>query len=204
MEWERRNLLGERPSVREEQKLLTRRRLVEAAAVEFAERGYVATTVEHIAKVAGVSRATFYLHFAGKSELIAEIWGELRSGVVALHAELGASLSVTVELLEDWLQRTFDFYRRHRPLLLAVHEALALESDLSTIYGRRMAEIVSLLGPMISRARGVDVEHARLRASLLVMQHERFCHFWILRGVEFDASAARETLAQMWFEQVGA
>ena len=45
---------------------LQRQRLLRAAAGEFAERGYAATSAASIASRAGMSKATFYVHFSNK------------------------------------------------------------------------------------------------------------------------------------------
>ena len=49
---------------------LQRQRLLQAAAFEFAERGYAGASSESISKRAGMSKATFYEHFANKEECI--------------------------------------------------------------------------------------------------------------------------------------
>src|SRR3984885_5474822 len=57
-------------SMREQQRAFTRRRLMEVAQQLFAAQGYPETTVDDIARAAGASRATFYLHFKSKAELM--------------------------------------------------------------------------------------------------------------------------------------
>src|SRR6266516_1893485 len=47
-----------------------RRRLLEAAAAEFARSGYAEASAEAISRAAGMSKATFYEHFANKEECI--------------------------------------------------------------------------------------------------------------------------------------
>jgi AcrR family transcriptional regulator len=49
---------------------MQRGRLLRAAALEFAERGYAGTSSESIIRRAGMSKATFYEHFANKEECI--------------------------------------------------------------------------------------------------------------------------------------
>lgn len=62
-----------RPAARDR----TRRAIVDTALRLFAERGYVGVRVEDIAREAGVSRATFYKHFAERDEILAELFGRL-------------------------------------------------------------------------------------------------------------------------------
>jgi AcrR family transcriptional regulator len=49
---------------------LQRDRLLRAAALEFAEHGYAGTSSDAISRRAGMSKATFYEHFANKEECI--------------------------------------------------------------------------------------------------------------------------------------
>ncbi|MDQ6730253.1 MAG: TetR/AcrR family transcriptional regulator [Actinomycetota bacterium] len=49
---------------------LQRERLLRAAAFEFARRGYAGAGSESISRAAGMSKATFYEHFANKEECI--------------------------------------------------------------------------------------------------------------------------------------
>lgn len=54
---------------REEQKALSRRKLLESAAKCFAEKGYDGCSVADIASAAGMSQGNLYIHFASKEEL---------------------------------------------------------------------------------------------------------------------------------------
>jgi AcrR family transcriptional regulator len=56
----------------------TRRRIVNAAAGEFAERGYPATSLRQIAAAADLKLGSLYFHFESKDELAAEV---LRHGI---------------------------------------------------------------------------------------------------------------------------
>jgi AcrR family transcriptional regulator len=48
----------------------TKRRLVQAAAQLFAQKGYHDTTVDEIARLAGVAKGTFFVHFPTKDAVI--------------------------------------------------------------------------------------------------------------------------------------
>lgn len=51
----------------------TRARLFDAAAELLLDRGYHATTVEQIARKAGVAKGTFFVHFASKDAIVLEL-----------------------------------------------------------------------------------------------------------------------------------
>jgi AcrR family transcriptional regulator len=56
--------------LRADQAIQTRRRIVDAAAELFAERGYAATTIDAVAAAAGVSRKTVFDSVGGKAQLM--------------------------------------------------------------------------------------------------------------------------------------
>jgi AcrR family transcriptional regulator len=69
-----------------------RRRLFESAATVFARRGFADATAEAISREAGMSKATFYEHFANKEECILALFDEaatecLRQMAVAVEHE---------------------------------------------------------------------------------------------------------------------
>lgn len=190
-------------SVRSEYRAMTRQRLTEAAFAEFEAAGYAQCTIEDVVKRAGTSRATFYVHFSSKVELVEGMWDMVRRTLIQLYRELARTEVRDQAMIADWLQRTFDFYAENRQRLLAIHEAIALENDLAEVYFERTGEVVDLVAPLIREDHVITDESARFRAALLTMQHERFCFFWILRGMPFDRDEAIRTLSEIWFQHVG-
>src|SRR5213083_2962710 len=63
-----------------------RRRLFEAAATVFARMGYADATAEAISREAGMSKATFYEHFANKEECILALFGESATEIMRAMA----------------------------------------------------------------------------------------------------------------------
>lgn len=62
---------------RQRQAGATRRRIIAAAERLFAAQGYAAVTMEAIAREAGVSLATIYLHFPGRAAMIGALAEEI-------------------------------------------------------------------------------------------------------------------------------
>jgi len=81
-----------RTLTREEGKLITRRRLVEAASKLLAEKGLAGVSGSAVARGAGVAQPTFYVHFKDMNELLATIaterLGALRSALRAARERL--------------------------------------------------------------------------------------------------------------------
>jgi len=69
---------------------LSRRRLLDAAAKIFRDRGYVGSTMRAIAQEAGIEAASIYYHYESKDELIGAV---LDFGMKALVAEVTTAVS---------------------------------------------------------------------------------------------------------------
>jgi AcrR family transcriptional regulator len=68
-----------------------RQRLYEAAAAVFARAGYAEASAESIAREAGMSKATFYEHFANKEECILALFDAAVEVVLQAMAQATAS-----------------------------------------------------------------------------------------------------------------
>lgn len=100
----------------------TRRRLKEAATVEFAERGPDGTTVDRIAERAGINKERLYKYFGDKQALFHTVLsGELEELAAAVLRSAGG-----FEEIGEFAGRTFDYHAAHPQLArLLLWEALA-------------------------------------------------------------------------------
>src|SRR5215217_5101492 len=71
----------------EERLSVQRRRLFQAAASVFASVGYADASAEAIARAAGMSKATFYEHFANKEECILALFDRAATLVLGAMAD---------------------------------------------------------------------------------------------------------------------
>ena len=126
--------------LREAQTAGTRRRILDAAATEFTQRGYAKTSVGSIAASAGVSRETVYHLFGGKPAVLKACWDV---------AVVGDDAPVAVA--------DRDVYR-----------AMLNDPDPDTAartFGRLSADLVGRLGPLLHVL--ADAEHEPDLAGLL-------------------------------------
>jgi AcrR family transcriptional regulator len=82
--------------LRDEQKALTRRRLIDAAESAFARSGFHGTSVEEIAREAGTTTGALYSNFAGKEDLFLALFEETVAADIGEYSEIVAA-GTTVE-----------------------------------------------------------------------------------------------------------
>src|SRR5262245_13533830 len=69
----------------------SRRRIFQAAAAEFAARGYAGANVDRIARAARLNKAMIYYHFKSKAALYREILRDMFTAVGTRVAEVAAA-----------------------------------------------------------------------------------------------------------------
>ena len=90
----------------------TRRRLQEAATIEFAERGPDGTTMAAIAERAGINKERLYKYFGDKQALFETVLsGELEKLAAAVRPPAGG-----FEDIGEFAGRTFDYHAAHPQL----------------------------------------------------------------------------------------
>ncbi|MFI9509538.1 TetR/AcrR family transcriptional regulator [Nocardia sp. NPDC052566] len=189
-------------SLRDEQKLQTRARLLDAAKDLFATRGYAAVRVDEIAAAGGASRATFYLHFTSKLEVLRAI-AEQSTAPSALHfyEDLDRVLDTGSRAeFVAWMTRAIAWFHEYKDLLPAWDEATALEPEFREIARRGILALPNAMTSYLARWPAARRDEARLRVELLVAQLERFFTRWAMQGtIDVTAAQAAEVLTDIWF-----
>jgi AcrR family transcriptional regulator len=185
-------------SLREEQKRLTRRRLIEGALASFERKGYAATTIDDIVEAANASRATFYLHFRSKADVILVIAETLGRRWRELYADLAAGGRPSREQLYRWLDGMVDNYETNRASLDAMSQAVAIEPEVAAVRLANTRESIAVIAESIQRWGAGEPDDARLRAALLLAQMDRFFELWVIRAIPFDRERAVRAVADLW------
>lgn len=187
--------------MRDAQKRFTRLRLIEAAKGVFAENGYASATIEDITNAAGASRATFYLHFKGKAEIVNELFLDvLLPDSNAIYEELHELRQPTWDDVRAFVERTLAYWDRHQVLLDILQQAHAVERDqITETWSFALRDTASNLAHYLETVLGVEGESARLRAIMLIGLLDRFWFFSRLPGVDAPRAAALDELAHLWW-----
>jgi AcrR family transcriptional regulator len=176
-----------------------RERLERAALALFLEQGYDATTVAEIADRAGLTKSTFFRHFADKREvlfggqdMLADLFGE---GIRAAPPS-----ATTAECLAAALESAASAFTPDRRDLAPQRRAvIAAYSELEERQLLKRARLGSALADAL-RARGADDTTARLAAEVGVLAFSTAYARWAAPGsrqsfAEIAHAALRELQA---------
>jgi len=125
-----------------------RRRLIEDAATQlFAERGYIATTIDDIVAAAGVTKPMLYRHFESKQDLVMTLLERHRDELAAapLDALLASADRPFAERLDAMLEAWFGYVEAHPFVRLLLHDS---SGD---------TEVAALVEELHDRQRAADV-----------------------------------------------
>lgn len=185
-------------SLREAQKALTRTRLLDAAAELFARQGYSATTIEEIATAAGATRATFYLHFAAKSDIVHGLY----TALIEYDADYAHLIEVcrdpTEAALRAWLDAFVAGLDSPGNYWVALREAAAADTEARQVAEADFARSADKLAAGLERVRDWDPDHAHLIAVVLKRQLDVCQDDWIRARWDHERGHLLDTLARMW------
>ncbi|MFI9382001.1 helix-turn-helix domain-containing protein [Kutzneria sp. NPDC052558] len=173
-----------------------RRRLERASLELFAERGYDTTTVAEIAERAGLTKRTFFRHFADKREVL---FGgqEILSGLFTEAIADAPASAAPLEILNDALVAIAPVFALDRlDLVLRRQAIIAAHADLQE---RELHKAATLKAVMVEgfRARGLSDLAAGVAAELGQLAFRTAFFRWVsAAGREFTDIAA-ETLADL-------
>jgi AcrR family transcriptional regulator len=176
----------------------TMRKLLDAAMVVFARRGYHAARVDDIVKVARTSHGTFYLYFSNKEDLLRALVGEAGEVVASLDDALGpvGPDAAGWRELRVWMERFSEAWQRYAPVLRAWTDLVMSDPDLSAQAHAAAGGVANTLAARIDQAGphpGIDPIAA---AEAVVAMVDRFHQLRQFAGEPVDASAL-DTLTTM-------
>ncbi|MET4051309.1 AcrR family transcriptional regulator [Frigoribacterium sp. PvP054] len=158
--------------------------LADAAAELFLENGYARTTVDDIARRAGVSRGTFFNYFEAKSDLF---WLDLDQSLADLGDLLRASSSLSpVRAVEAALVALAEAHDPERvPWALTQSEAMALGDDLVASAAVRFVRQQAVVASYVAERTGRDRPDlsAQVVGSALIAAASAAVATWARAGV---------------------
>jgi TetR/AcrR family transcriptional regulator of autoinduction and epiphytic fitness len=159
-----------------------RQLILQAATRLFTSQGFRKTSVDEIASLAKVSKATIYQYFADKSELLGEVY---KSRALALKEKMAQAIvpgTKTVTQLLHMLDLAREFYSND-PLLIKFLDRRELdEIEAVPQFNDIMSDAISLIGDLLTEGikrgeiRPMPIKMASyfcFRIGFYLMQHGR-------------------------------
>ncbi len=131
-------------SLRDEQKALSRRRLIDAAEAVFARSGYHGASVDEIAKEAGATTGALYSNFAGKEDLFLALFEERIATDVGSYSEAvgeGATLAEQARAAGDRWMAILRERPNYFPVLVEFWAHAIRDPELRDRLGERFGEL---------------------------------------------------------------
>lgn len=205
-----------RSTLREEQSRGTRRRIVDAGAELFVERGYVPTTIDAIAERAGVSRRTVFTSVGSKADILklAFDWtlaGDDEPIAIADRPVMQRLMQADdpVEVLDGWIAMNAAIAERIATLYLVFLVAANADPDVATLLatsdGHRLdgaRQVVARLAELGGLRPGLTIDEAAAMLDVLIdpMNYRRLVgtHGWTaeMYTTHLQAMATASTLPE--------
>jgi AcrR family transcriptional regulator len=142
---------GEKVGPKTERGRRTLRRLLDAAAKEFGERGFHDAAISHITQSAGVGLGTFYVYFKSKEEVFRAVVADMGALTRSAIAERVGAATNRLEAEQLGIEAYIEFVRANHGLYRIVMEAQFVAPDayadyyrvFSAAYRRQLAQAAS-------------------------------------------------------------
>lgn len=195
-------------NLREAQKQMTRRLLLESGLELFKTKGYAATTVDDIAKAAGTTRVTFYAYFPSRSALMKALIDEQLNEVLERvrspeHGSTAQDLVATVadgtrDAIKAWLRRTADSWPAIRPIIRIGRDAAAVDPELANLVERWLEEAISDVEDGLTRAGRFEPHQRHFRGVLAMAQLDFVAQNWEGADWRLTHEQMLEELTDSW------
>lgn len=190
-------------SLREQQKLLTQARVLDAAVRVFLEHGYADSSIDDIVTAAAVGRATFYLHFKSKLEVMRTLIQAMERQNEELVEELCSYENPTREALESWLRRFVEHWFNDGDRFLVGLQALASEPELSGELDVGIRLATGALAKLLQQGQSLAAEEAQLRANLLVGALQQACRALVSDRQRYSVGLIVSVITEIWANNLG-
>jgi AcrR family transcriptional regulator len=192
-------------TLRASQKEATRQRLMDAAMAVFAEQGYAAATVEDIARAAGASTATFYLHFKRKIDVLKHSLAEEGRQVWFVSEPVfAAERPLTRPRILSWCRQLFAYWQQLQLPHQVLGQAVLIEPELRALQTQRLEEGIRFWESLLLELGTERSPRLRAEAALLNAQMYGLFEMWIVHQVELDVEVLAEVATSALWARLSA
>ncbi|MCQ4210895.1 MULTISPECIES: TetR/AcrR family transcriptional regulator [Streptomyces] len=195
-------------NLREAQKQMTRRLLLESGLDLFKTKGYAATKVDDIAKAAGTTRVTFYAYFPSRSDLMKALIDEQLNDALQRvrspeHGSTAQGLVATVtegtpEAIMAWLRQAADSWPTIRPIIRIGRDAAVVDPDLTDLVERWLEEAISDIEDGLTAAGRLEPHQRHFRGVLAMAELDYVAQHWDRTDWKLTREQMLDELGASW------
>lgn len=173
--WE--SMTDKKTNLRDAQKQMTLNLIRKASRKIIYSQPYDSITMDQIANEAGVSRATVYLHFNNKNEMVMDILSENLLEQMALYQSLADTEMINLAVIREWLQRYRELMDKHHSVRHLFSVLFMQLPDKKHFVSNHRETAISILGKRfngfsLGGLRGKRREVKRTKCYLMLFQLE--------------------------------
>jgi len=156
-------------------------RILDATRKVFMAKGYAGTTIDDIAREAGISRASFYTYFPTKRDVLLALGaGTAEAGEAMMNKFASAHPRRTAAEMRLFVDAFFEFLDRHGPFTLAFTQASSDDEEIRVAGMHRHLHSMSGLGRYLG---GEGIENPAMAGLAAYSMLERG---WRFAGLFYD------------------
>ncbi|MET9111299.1 TetR/AcrR family transcriptional regulator [Streptomyces zhihengii] len=162
-------------------------------------------SIQRILQEAGVSRATFYAHFTGKSDVLVRLCDELRRSLLALARRWDPGADGDgVGRFTRFFREVIAMHRAHARVLGAVREAASYDPAVKDFYTSDLEgfdEVVlrTLLSEQAAGTTAADLDVVTASRIIVWGGNQAIAHHLIVDDGTGDEDLARELARTWWY-----
>jgi AcrR family transcriptional regulator len=187
-------------TLREAQKRMTRQLLLDAGVEVMTEKGYGATTIDQIALAAGATRATFYLHFTSKAELVRFIVERADEMLTSADRpplpEMVASNDPGT--IRAYLSRKFDQWPDIKPYMMISLQAAAADPEIQSALDAWHDRAIGAMTAGLDSVDRFDSSSRRVRCAIAFGQLIFMSQRWFRLGWAVDREELLDQMTASW------
>jgi len=118
----------------------TRRKLLDAAEIEFGENGFARASISAITRRAGVAQGTFYLYFPSKGDALRELVRHMGRQLRQALSEATSGVASRLDVERQGLEAFIHFALAHQNLYKVVMESQFVDESIYREYYQTLAD----------------------------------------------------------------
>lgn len=200
-------------TLREAQKEMTRKLLLDAGLELFVSKGYATTKVDDIASAAGTTRVTFYAYFPSKVDLMKALIAERLNRELdrVPSAEHGSTERELVAVVQDgsperiraWLTATSARWDAIRPYTTTAFEAAAVDPEIRALLDEWLNEAIGDIEDGLDRADRFPAGTRHFRSVIAITELDHVARHWTPGHWGVEREQMLDVLTESWIGSIG-